>query len=198
MSRTKGAKNKPKHDFLSLSNNNAGNPAFNLKEVEPSKELDKNIAPGAILPEDMELERTLNALTSHADPIFDGDDPTVGVVKKTVEKREMLGDSVENYKPATTYAELQEQTALAVAEGCDSIELTVDLAKRVCRDPQLEDVGYFMYRGIKAYLVGAFERVAARDKISIEQRMFGKSTEAERKEAIRTQIKALEKQLSEH
>ena len=93
MSRTKGSKNKPKHDFLSLSNNNAGNPAFNIKEAKPSETIGKNIAPGAILPEDMELERSLQSMTTHADPVFDviGDeDPTVGVVKKTIEKREML------------------------------------------------------------------------------------------------------------
>ncbi len=197
MSRTKGSKNKPKHQFTSLANSNSGNPAFNIKEAVPSETIGQKIAPGAILPEDMELERTLQAMTS-ALPILDDEDPTVGVVKKTVEKREMLGDVVENYRPASTHAELQEQTALAVAEGCDSIELTVELAKRVCRDPQLENVGYFMYHGIKAYLVGAFERVVARDRISIEQRTFGKSTEAERQEALRTQIKALEKQLHEH
>ncbi len=208
MSRTKGSKNKPKHDFLSLSNNNAGNPAFNLKDAIPvgavakvkdGPWLDKDaaIATGAILPEDMELERSLQAMTNDL-PILDDDDPTVGVVKKTIEKREMLGDVVADYKPAATHAELQEQTAMAVAEGCDSIELTVALAKKICRDPQLEEVGYFMYRGIKAYLVGAFERVVARDRISIEQRMFGKSTEVERQEALRAQIKNLEKQLHEH
>jgi hypothetical protein len=146
----------------------------------------------------MELERSLQSMGANDVPVFDDEDPTIGVVKKTVEKREMLGDVVDGYKPASTHAELQEQTAMAVAEGCDSIELTVELAKKVCRDPQLENVGYFMYRGIKAYLVGAFERVVARDRISVEQRTFGRSTEAERQEALRMQIKALEKQLLEH
>ncbi len=189
MTRPKGSKNKPKID--------AGNPEFNIKAVEPSQTIGTNIAPGAILPEDMELERTLQAMTQ-ALPVLADEDPTVGVVRKVKETREMLGDVVDDYSPASTHAQLQEQAALAFAEGCDSIEATLQACRTVCRDPQLEAVGYFTYHGIKVYLVGAFEKVKSRDKVSVEQRTFGTSTEAERREALRKQIETLEKQLNEH
>ncbi len=189
MTRPKGSKNKPKIE--------AGNPAFNLKDVAPSQTLGSVIAPGAILPEDLELERTLQAMTQ-ALPVLADEDPTAGVVKKVVEAREMLGDVVDDYSPASTHAQLQEQAALAFAEGCDSIEATLAACRTVCRDAQLEAVGYFTYHGIKVYVVGAFEKAKLRDRITIEQRTFGKSTEAERQEALRKQIAILEKQLHEH
>jgi hypothetical protein len=197
MSRTKGSKNKPKHDFLSLSNKNEGNPAFNIKDVAPSETIGKNIAPGAILPEDLELERSLQSMVSQLPEVSDID-PTIGAVKKVIDQREMLGDVVDDYSPASTMEELREQAHLAIVEGCDSIEVTRELAKKVCRDPQLEAVGYFHYHNIKAYLVGSVQESKKRDSLSIEQRTFGKSTEAERQEALRAQIKVLEKQLSEH
>ncbi len=189
MSRTKGSKNKPKIE--------GGNPAFNISNVKPTNVLSEPIPSAAILPEDMELERSLQAMVQEL-PVLSDDDPTAGVVRKVKEKLEMLGDVVDDYRPADSHQELQEQAALAVAEGCDSIEATLKACRMVCRDPQLESVGYFTYHGIKVYLAGAIEKAKSRDRLTIEQRTFGRSTEAERQEALRTQIKALEKQLSEH
>ncbi len=199
MSRTKGSKNKPKGPGpLTMSNSNAGNPNFNIANVEPTNVLSQEIAPGHILPEDMELERSLQAMVAEM-PVIDDIDPTAGVEVKHVQvKHEMLAEIVDDYKPAASYVELQEQAALAKANGCDSIEATLEACRKVCRDPQLESVGYFTYHGINVYLVGAFEKAKLRDRLSIEQRTFGRSSEAERREALKVQIQALEKQLSEH
>ncbi len=199
MSRTKGSKNKPKGiGPLTIGNSNAGNPNFNITGVTPTKVLGTEIAPGAILPEDMELERSLQSMVE-AMPVIDDMDPTIGVtVKHTQDRREMLSQIVDDYKPAASYVELQEQAALAKANGCDSIEATLEACRKVCRDPQLESVGYFTYHGIHVYIAGAYEKARLRDKLSIEQRTFGRSSEAERREALKTQIQALEKQLSEH
>ena len=189
MSRTKGSKNKPKLE--------AGNPAFNISNVKPTNVLSEPIPSAAILPEDMELERSLQAMVQEM-PVLSDDDPTAGVVRKVKEKLELLRDVVDDYSPAETHQELQEQAALAVSEGCDSIEATLKACRTVCRDPSLEEVGYFTYHGVKVYLAGAIEKAKLRDRITIEQRTFGKSTEAERREALKTQIQALEKQLLEH
>ena len=190
MARPKGSKNKVKSPL-----EETGNSDFNLTNVVPSNTIGKDIAPGAVLPEDLELDRMLASLDSAAPPI-DDPEPIGSVVKKEVEKREMLGDHVENYKPASTLEELREQVYLAKSEGCDSLEIEADLAKRICRDPTLETVGYFLYHDIKAYLVGCFNKAKARDNMTIEKRLFGVSTEAERQKVIKDKIKALEQELS--
>ncbi len=166
MARTKGSKNKVKID--------GGNPDFNIADVEPTDVL--TTAPGAILAEDYELERTLADLDrQHPTPDISDPDPPGAIVKKDVERREMLGDTIKDYKPASTFEELRNQIHYAKSEGCDSIECTKTLGKQVCRDKLLEQVGYFMYHDIKVYLEGAFEQSKKRDNQSIESRLFGAS-----------------------
>lgn len=205
MSRPKGAKNKKKLD--------AGNPDFNLKDAIPmgasiyktkdgawltpdaAKSQDLDVAVGAILPEDLELERSLQAMLKDQ-PVIDDDGPLVGVVKKEVERHELLSTVVDDYTPASNLEQLREQAFLAKTEGCDAIEIDPVFAKKVCRDPKLEEVGYFMYHDIKVYLVGALEKAKKRDAQSIEQRLFGHSNEAERRKVIADKIKALEAELA--
>ncbi len=188
MGRRKGGTNKAKLE--------SGNPAFNIANVEPSKTLGVEIAPGAIMPEDLELERSLQAMVQSM-PVIDDVDPTIGVVKIASVQHDMLSEAVDDYTPATTYAELQEQCALAKAHGCDAIEASLDACRRICRDPQLETVGYFTYHGIHVYLIGAYEKSKARDKQSIEQKLFGKSNDIERQKEIKNRIKLLEEQLND-
>lgn len=166
MARPKGAKNKIKIE--------QGNPDFNLSGVEPTDVL--AVAPSAPMPEDYELERTLAELgRQHSIPDISDPDPAGAVVKREIERREMLGDSVSDYKPAATFEELRNQVHFAKSEGCDSIEATRALAKQVCRDKLLEQVGYFMYHDIKVYLEGAFEQAKKRDNQTIEHKLFGAS-----------------------
>ncbi len=168
MARTKGSKNKPKVAI------EGGNPDFNITQVEPTDVL--SVAHSAPQPEDYDLERTLADLgRQNPMPDISDPDPVGSVVKRQVEQREMLGDVVTDYKPASTFEELRNQVHFAKSEGCDSIEATKTLAKQVCRDKLLEQVGYFMYHDIKVYLEGAFEQASKRDNQTIENRLFGAS-----------------------
>lgn len=164
MARPKGSKNKAI---------GGGNPDFNLKDATPVKPGWQDVAPAAYTNEDAELDRRIDALAADLPPAVSDPDPIGSGVKRTIEVREMLGDVVTDYKPAATDEELKTQVYLAQVEGCDSIEATVPLAKRFCRDPQLEKVGYFIYHNIKVYLAGHFEQTKARDSQTIEQRLFG-------------------------
>lgn len=165
MSRPKGSKNK------ALA---GGNPDFNLKDAKPVSPSWQTVAPAAYTSEDAELDRHLDALAADLPPDVSDPDPIGAVtMRKEKEHREMLGDVVSGYRPASTDEELKTQVHLAKQEGCDSIEATVPLAKRFCRDPQLEAVGYFIYHNIKVYLTGQIEQTKARDNQTIEQRLFG-------------------------
>lgn len=202
MARTKGAKNKIKTDreltqeFISTHTPpKAGNPLFNLIDVEPSQTIGIDVAPGAVLPEDLELERSLSSMTGTL-PDIDDPEPIGSVVKKEIELREMLSEKVDDYKPATTRQEITDQVYLAKSEGCNSIEATLKAIRSICRDQSLESVGYFMYHDIKVYIEGFVEKAKARDKQTIEQKLFGHSSEAERQKLIKDKIRALEAELA--
>ena len=156
------------------------------KEKEPAK-----MPSTVVMPEDLELDRFLDEQNKMAPAISDPD-PVSVFPKKTIEKRELMPG-----EPCKTALEIRERVYTAKMEGFDSIEATLEAARGLCRDPLLEECGYFMFQDIKVYLVGAFEKARARDLMTIEQRNFGKSTEHERREALKSQIKALEAQLNE-
>lgn len=167
MARPKGSKNKAI---------GGGNPQFNLKDAKPVNPGWQDVAPAAYTNEDAELDRHLAALAADLPPPVSDPEPMgAGMARKEIERREMLGDVVDGYRPASTDEDLRTQVHLAKQEGCDSIEATVPLAKRFCRDPQLEKVGYFIYHNIKVYLEGHFEQTKSRDSQTIEQRLFGAS-----------------------
>lgn len=154
MARPKGSKNKAKEM--------AGNPDFNLNQVEPSNTM-SDIAPGALMPEDLEFDRHLEAI--EAMPFIDDPEPAGSVVKIVKDQPELLRHAIgEEYKPATRPEELREQIHMAKVNGCDSIEASKDLCSYMCRDKSYETVGYFIYHDIKVYLDGQFEKAQARDK----------------------------------
>lgn len=200
MARTKGSKNKAKTDreltqeFISDHAPVAGNPKFNLNNIEPSETIGSDVAAAAVMPEDLELDRTLNALVADL-PHLDDVEPIGSVVQRTKEKVDMLSDVVDDYKPATTRQEIMDQTQLAKIEGCDSIEATLKAIRTICRDPALESVGYFMYHDIKVYIEGSMDASKARDRLTIEQKLFSNSHEAERRKEIKNKIKLLEAEL---
>ena len=149
-----------------------GNPAFNLNEVTPSQTIGHDIAPGAIMPEDLEFERSLQAMHEPMERISDPE--PIGMTTLTKDKAhrgEMLSDVIEDYHPATTDEELRTQVELAKVEGCDSIEATLAICKRYCKDPKLEAVGYFSYYNVKVYIAGKFQDVKKRDGMTIEQKV---------------------------
>lgn len=164
MSRPKGSKNKIVE---------GGNPAFNIKDAKPVDPSWKTAAPAAITAEDLALEARLQSMEVVPLPIADDPEPIGMTVKKIADNPNMLSEVMEDYRPASTEDELRNQVHMAKQEGCDSIEATVPLAKRFCRDPQLEKVGYFIYHNIKVYLEGFTSQSIARDNQTIEQRLFG-------------------------
>lgn len=148
-----------------------GNPIFNISEVEPSQTIGEDIAPGALMPEDLEFERSLQAMHEPMERISDPEPIGMQLIKEREQRGEMLSDVIEDYKPATTDEELRIQVELAKVEGCDSIEATLAICKRYCKDPKLEAVGYFSYYNVKVYIAGKFQDVKKRDQVTIEQRV---------------------------
>jgi hypothetical protein len=131
------------------------------------------IAASAIMPEDLEFDRELERMGAQdALPPEISDREPVRDLTKEVERKELLS-SVLSVMPANTDLELREQVHQAKQHGCDSVEATVELCERFCRDPQLRHVGYFLFQDIKVYIAGEHQRATARDKQTVEQRMFG-------------------------
>ncbi len=204
MSRTKGSKNKPKSDadltkeFIKEHTPApvAGNPKFNLNEVEPSETIGSVVAAGAVLPEDLELDSMLDSL-GVPEAHFDDAEPKGAVAVKEKFRAELLSEAVDGIKIATTRQEITDQAYLAKAEGCDSIEATLPAIRSITRDPSIETVGYFMYHDIKVYLEGHVARARARDKQTMEQRNFGHSRVVDREKEIKAKIRALEVELEQ-
>jgi hypothetical protein len=172
MSRQKGSKNKPK---ISPAEEK-GNPDFNLNEVEPSQTIGLDIAPGAITSEDYDLDRAIDMIAQSQGNIQAVSDPEpigMSLSQDKAMRGEMLSDVILDYKPASTDEELRTQIHLAKVEGCDSIEATLAMAKRYCKDPKLESVGYFIYYNIKVYIAGSFKQVKKRDSLTIDQKVHG-------------------------
>jgi hypothetical protein len=175
MSRTKGARNKKKINPMEEK----GNPDFNLNEVEPSETISSNgidIAPGAITAEDLDLDRAIDMIAQsqgNMEAVSDPEPIGMTIVPDKATRGEMLSDVIHDYKPASSDEELRTQIHLAKVEGCDSIEATLAMAKRYCKDPKLEAVGYFIYYNIKVYIAGAFKQVKKRDSLTIDQKVHG-------------------------
>ncbi|MES1988828.1 MAG: hypothetical protein V4440_12530 [Pseudomonadota bacterium] len=179
MARPKGSKNKA----LSATIPTGGNHDFNLNSVSADDIAattqamlapKSDVAVSSYTPEDAALDAELNRMSAMNELPPDVEPEPIGsVVAKPKEVRELLGDVVEDYEPASTDQDLREQVYQAKLEGCDSIEATLAIAKRFCRDPLLEKVGYFVFHDIKVYIVGGHEEIKKRDSISIEQKTFG-------------------------
>jgi hypothetical protein len=141
-----------------------GNAQFNLKDADPVDPSWKDSV-NAITAEDMALDRELDRLAQEQGPPPDIDPVPAGVgLKKESEVRVLLSEFVDDYLPARTITELKDQVYLAKANGCDSVECTLEVGKSIIRDGSLETVGYFTFQDVKVYIVGSFEKASARDK----------------------------------
>lgn len=163
MTRPKGSKNKPKEPVVEMP---SGNPTFNLNDTD--------VAMSAVTAEDLAFERELERMALEQPPIEAG--PAI-TFKKEIEHRELLSEHVEDYSPASTVNELENQVHMAKELGCDSIEGTPALIKTYCRSHYPDDVGYFIFKNVKVYIAGFFEQSKSKAKAndSIEQKLFGHS-----------------------
>lgn len=170
MGRPKGSKNKSKQDVII----ERGNPEFNLNSAEPSNTIGQEVASAAYTDEDAELDRELEKMAREQEPQV-AIDPEPQPMRKLKENYELLRDHVEDYKPASTVNELEDQVHLAKEYGCDSIEATPKLVRHYNRKDYPEKVGYFIFRNIKVYIDGHFAEAMKRDKITMEEKLFGHS-----------------------
>lgn len=145
-----------------------GNAAFNLSDAEPVGEWQ---APAAITKEDLELDRELERMAKNTEPVLSENEPPP--VRKLNEAYSLLSEVVENYEPAKTIQELDEQVFDAKSNGCDSIEATPKIVRYFVKDGSVEKVGYFWYKDVRVFLEGFFEKSIAKEKESIEMRLHG-------------------------
>lgn len=150
-----------------------GNPDFNLNQAEPVAPAAPVRAMAALTEEDLAFDRELDRIANEEPPIF-AEDRNMNVLTKEKESREMLGEFVEDYHPAATVNELMDQVHVAKEVGANCIEATPAIVRHYCRKHFPDDVGYFMFHDIKVFIAGFWETHKDNDKISIDEKLFGK------------------------
>ncbi len=153
----------------------AGNPEF---QVTP--EIDKQIkefrVESAYTPEDAAFEAEIQSLGKDQPDIQD-QGPVVSVQKTRESLEHLKFHADEEYKPASTLAELDEQVFMAKSHGADSVDGTEALVRAIFRqdfDQIKRTVGYGIYHDIRVYIAGAFEDNKSADKLTMEQKLFPK------------------------
>ena len=131
---------------------------------------------GAITDEDLALDRELDLLAKEQPPEF-SDGVNENVLKKLPDNKDLLREYMDNYVPANSIFELEQQMFQAQELGADSVEVTPQLFRHFCgqdtgKNPNYE-VGYFHYKSIKAYLAGKHEVASKRDGLTMEEKLFG-------------------------
>jgi hypothetical protein len=119
--------------------------------------------------EDMELDRKLEQMAKRA-PVEESNIQVVVPEKKT---RDVLRNYTENYKPASSIMELDDQCFQAQSHDIDSTEATEAVVKHFCKSSfsEVKKVGYFIYKNIRVYIDGHFEQNKDADKLTMEQRL---------------------------
>ena len=123
------------------------------------------VAQSAITAEDLAFEASLQRM--HVESVID----TKDVVKltKEVPDTDFLGDMVENYKPASTLNELDQQAFAAAKHGATAIEATEHVIRYYVKDDfeGVSNVGYFMFNNIRVFIPGKFSSFVQTDKQNI-------------------------------
>lgn len=151
-----------------------GNPEF-MVTPEIKEKINNFSVEAAFTAEDAAFEAELNALGKDMPNISDSG--PVQEVTRPKEALEHLKFHNEDYAPASTMAELQEQVHEAKSFGCDSIDGTEALVKSIFREgfeKMKATVGYGIYHDIRVYIAGSFEQNKGADKMTMEQRLFPK------------------------
>lgn len=137
--------------------------------------------------EDLELDIMLER-AAKTNPIQD-----LGVEQPLVhekKKRDTLRNYIEGYKPAATLMDLEDQTHQAKMNEIDSIEGTEQIVRHFTK-AQYEyikkNVGYFIYKDIRVYIVGFFEQNKNADSLTMEQRLHSGGSKADTVPIIRPQ-----------
>lgn len=124
----------------------------------------------------MDLDRELESLAQDTPPEF-GEGAAENVITKVADHKDLLSEYVDDYKPASTVAELEAQVHQARAVGADSVEVTPDMFRFYCGPDDGKNANwsskYFHYKSVKAYLVGKVAEANREARLTIEQKIFG-------------------------
>lgn len=145
------------------------------KEVEKAavEAFNKPESLAAYSADDMEFDRQLERLSQ--EHVFQDNEPVIEL-KKSVDKPDLLRSHVEDYKPAGSIVELMNQVHTAKGLGCDAVEATAALLRHVFKRDfeHIQNItGYGIYQDIKVYIDGLYEKMKDKDKVTMEQRLFG-------------------------
>lgn len=147
-----------------------GNSDFTL-----TKEMEEK-AMAALTDEDLALDRELDLIAQERMAQGPIDDVAPAIeVQKVRENLEHLSSYVDDYKPASTMAELNEQVHVAKSEGCDAIDATADVIKKIFRadfEKIEKELGFGIYHDVRVFLTGRFEGLKNMHKVTMEQKLF--------------------------
>lgn len=157
-----------------------GNPLFNLNDAIPlteaealTKEAPLVNATNIVTAEDLAFERQLQAMHQE-EPLVESAKPLK--LEQEVVDSNFLGDHVDDYMPASSLNELEQQVWAAQKIGADSIEATEDVIKYYNRTKYPSDVGYFIYKNIRVFIPGRIEGHVETDKQNIGAKLRGLAT----------------------
>lgn len=141
---------------------------------------------GAPTAEDHEIDQMLER-AARQNPVSDhGPDMSVVHEKKT---RDVLRNYVENYKPASTPQELDDQVFQAGQHEIDSVEATEKLVTHFCRSSiaDVKKAGYFIFKNVRVYIDGFFEQNKNADSLTMEQKLHSGGAKVDTVPIIRPQ-----------
>lgn len=204
MTRPKGSKNKVKQEIPTMLKPfvdmvipkplmEMGNPDFNLQAPEVLAHMEKvrmkeaelgqaridqvraENAFSAITEEDLALDMELDRMAME-EPIPDME-PSLEkpLTKEKVSMDHLREHLAEEYSPARTLNELEQQVMIAKRLGCDSVDAEDKIIYHYCGANYKRSLGFFMYKDIKVHFTKEYESTKARLKQTIEQQMFGNS-----------------------
>lgn len=142
-----------------------------LVAAEEAQNAPRRTVEPAITNEDIELDRMLE-MQARTQTIENGPDRPL---KQESVKRDILRNFTEDYKPASTLLELEDQIHQAKMNDIDSIEATPALVRHLWKkdfEHIKNETGYGIYKDIRVYIDGFFEQNKNADKVTMEQRLF--------------------------
>lgn len=139
-------------------------PKLDFSKIDEQRFAKKEqVAQSAITPEMLKFEQDLQRL--HVEQVI----PKVEEIK--LEKEEntsiFLGDYVEDYKPAKTIVELDNQAFTAQQMGATAIEASEEIVKHYTKPNYPPERGYFIYKNVKVFIPGRLDGYIDRDRQNI-------------------------------
>ena len=146
-------------------------PKLDFSKIEDQRfaRRDHEIAQAAITPEMLKFEQDLQRL--HVESVV----PKSEEMKLEKEQSEsfFLGDFVEEYAPAKTIVELDNQAFTAQQMGATAIEASEEIIKHYTKPNYPPPEGYFIYKNVKVFIPGRLGEYVDTDKQNIALKLRG-------------------------